>query len=87
MPKKLFIYGSHVPEELKTGEAYGWKSPGELSLDWEKLVATKNTEIRRLNGIYDKLLANAKVDKYEGFACVTGPNSVEVNGKSYSAKV
>jgi len=86
VPKKLFIYGSHIPEELKTGEAYGWKSSGELSLDWEKLVATKNTEIRRLNGIYDKLLANAKVDKYEGFACLTGPNSVEVNGKSYSAK-
>src|SRR3954452_25276674 len=51
VPKKLLVYGSHYREEMEDAAGFGW-TVGERKLDWAKLVATKNKEIDRLNGVY-----------------------------------
>jgi glutathione reductase (NADPH) len=88
VPKKLFIYGSHVPEELRDGMGYGWSLPEGVqpTVDWSKLVAAKDAEIMRLNGIYQKLVNNANVAFFEGYAKIVDPHTVEVAGKRHTAK-
>jgi len=88
VPKKLFIYGSHFHEDVRDAAGYGWSLPdgAEPNLDWSKLVEAKNTEVTRLNGIYSKLLASAGVDFFEGYAKVADPHTVEVDGKTFTAK-
>ncbi|PPK50777.1 glutathione-disulfide reductase [Marinobacter persicus] len=87
VPKKLFVYGAHVHEELEDAAGYGWQIPtDDVSFDWPTLVANKNAEIERLNGIYGRLLTNAGVDIIEGTATVTDPHTVKVAGQSYSSQ-
>jgi len=87
VPKKLFVYGAHVREELEDAAGYGWSIPtDDVSFDWPTLVANKNAEIERLNGIYGRLLENAGVEIINGTASLQGPNTVAVGDKVYSAK-
>ena len=50
VPKKLFVYASRFAEEFEDAEGFGW-TVGETSFSWEKLIANKDKEIDRLNGI------------------------------------
>ena len=61
VPKKLFVYASQFPEHFEDAEGFGW-SVGERSFDWKKLIAAKDKEITRLEGLYRKGLENAKAD-------------------------
>jgi len=87
VPKKLFVYGAHVHDELEDAAGYGWQVPlDDVSFDWPKLVANKNAEIERLNGIYGRLLENAGVTIIEGTASLSDANTVVVGETSYRAK-
>ena len=85
VPKKLLVYGAHFEEELRQAKGYGWTS-GEPSFDWSTLIANKNREIERLNGIYRKLLLDSGVKLLEGHARLVGGQHVEVDGQRYSAR-
>lgn len=85
VPKKLLVYGSHFAEDFEQAKGYGW-TVGERSFDWPTLIANKNREIERLNGIYRKLLVNSGVTLLEGHGHLLDPHTVEVNGQRYSAE-
>ncbi len=51
VPKKLFVLGSHVKHEIEDAAGFGWTIPS-VSFDWPTLVANKDKEIARLEGIY-----------------------------------
>lgn len=85
VPKKLMVYASHFAEDFEDAAGYGW-TVGPRSFDWQTLIANKNQEISRLNGIYDMLLTKAGVEIVEGRAVLTGPNSLEVAGCKITAK-
>ena len=85
VPKKLFVYGSHFSEEFENAAGFGW-TVGESKFDWPTLRDNKTKEIERLNGIYRNMLGNAGVNLIDGRAKITGPNSVEVAGKEYTAE-
>jgi glutathione reductase (NADPH) len=85
IPKKLFSYAAHFRDDLKDAADFGW-SVAEPVLDWKKLVANKDREIDRLNGVYERILVNAGVAILRGRAVVLDRNSVSVNGKTYTAK-
>ncbi|MFB9269698.1 glutathione-disulfide reductase [Bradyrhizobium erythrophlei] len=51
VPKKLFVIGSHVHDEIEDAAGFGWTIP-QVSFDWATLVANKDKEIGRLEGIY-----------------------------------
>lgn len=87
VPKKLFVYGAHVHDDLEDAAGYGWRIPMEgVSFDWPTLVANKNVEIERLNGIYGRLLDNAGVEIIRGTASLQDANTVVVGDQTYSAK-
>jgi glutathione reductase (NADPH) len=70
---------------LKEAADFGW-TIGEPSLDWPRLLANKDREIARLNGVYERILVNAGVTILRGHAVVLDPNSVSLDGKTYTAK-
>jgi len=85
IPKKLFVYASHFHEGFSDAAAYGWTvKPG--SFDWRTLVDNKDKEIKRLNGIYERLLEGSGVTIVDGRATVVDPHTVEVAGKQYTAE-
>ncbi|MCJ8204041.1 glutathione-disulfide reductase [Pseudomonas sp. RGM2987] len=85
VPKKLLVYGAHYAEEFEQASAYGWTA-GEASFDWPTLIANKDREINRLNGIYRNLLVNSGVVLHEGHARISGPHEVEINGQRHTAR-
>jgi glutathione reductase (NADPH) len=85
IPKKLFSYAAHWREDFQLARAYGWTA-GEARFDWPTLLANKDREIARLNGVYERVLVNAGVEIHRARATVIGPNEVDVDGKRRSAK-
>jgi len=65
--------------------AYGW-SVGEPRFDWQTLLANKDREIARLNGVYERVLVNAGVQIFRDRAVIKDRNSVLVGGKRFTAK-
>lgn len=86
VPKKLFVYGAHVGEDLEDAAGYGWQVPrSDVRFDWPTLVANKNAEIERLNGIYGQLLDGAGVTVIQGTASIRDPNTVVVGERELTA--
>jgi glutathione reductase (NADPH) len=84
VPKKLLVMGSHFAEELEDARGFGWTTEGRV--DWAALVAAKDKEINRLNGVYLRLLRDSGVQLIEGRGVIVDPHTVEVGGKRYTAK-
>jgi glutathione reductase (NADPH) len=87
VPKKLYVYASQFTEHFEDAEGFGW-SVGERTFDWTKLVAAKEKEITRLEGLYQKGLANAGAEILNTRAELTGPNSIRLvaTGKIVTAE-
>jgi glutathione reductase (NADPH) len=85
IPKKLFSYAAHWREDFQLARAYGW-TVGEARFDWPTLLANKDREIARLNGVYERVLVNAGVEIHRARATVIGPNEVDVDGKRRTAR-
>jgi len=85
VPKKLLVYGAHFSEQFEQAAGFGWNMV-EASFDWPTLIANKNREIQRLNGIYRNLLVNSGVTLLESHAKLLDAHRVEVDGQVFSAK-
>lgn len=84
IPKKLLVYASHFSEDFEAAADFGWTVP-EASFDWQKLIAAKDKEIDRLNGLYLKTLENNKVTLHQARARLLDKNTVEVAGEKITA--
>src|SRR4051794_26865506 len=51
VPKKLFVIGSHVHQEIQDAAGFGWTIPTP-TFDWPTLIANKDKEIARLEAAY-----------------------------------
>ena len=80
VPKKLFSYGAHYHEDFEDAAGFGW-TVGEQHFDWRRLMANKNAEIARLEGIYERLLNDAGVDIQRGRGRLLDAHRVEVEIK------
>ena len=85
VPKKLLVYASHFREDFEDAHGYGW-TVGDPSFSWPTLIASKNTEIARLERVYEGLLERAGAKLLRGTARVVGPNAVELDGKRITAR-
>jgi len=85
IPKKLFSYAAHFHEDFEDALAYGWQPEG-TAFDWKTLVANKDREIQRLNGVYERLLKGSGVELFRARATVVDPHTLEVGGKRATAK-
>jgi glutathione reductase (NADPH) len=77
VPKKLFVYASHFSEAFEDAAGYGW-SVGKTSFDWKTLIANKDREIARLEGLYRKGLENAGARVIDSRAELVGPHEVRL---------
>ncbi|MEK1887151.1 MAG: FAD-dependent oxidoreductase, partial [Phyllobacterium sp.] len=86
VPKKLFVYASQFPEHFEASAGYGW-SVGEATFDWPTLVANKDREIARLEGLYRRGLDSSDVEVHESRAVLIDEHTVEIlkTGKRVTA--
>ena len=75
VPKKLLVYASQFSEEFEASEGYGW-TVGGTSFDWSTLIANKDKEIARLEGLYQAGLKNNDAEIFDSRAELRGPNEV-----------
>ncbi|HQF30906.1 MAG TPA: FAD-dependent oxidoreductase, partial [Hyphomicrobiales bacterium] len=61
VPKKLMVYAARFSEEFDDAAGFGW-SLGETSFDWATLIAAKDRELDRLEGIYSRNLGTSGVE-------------------------
>ena len=85
IPKKLLSHAAHFSQLAEEAKGFGWQL-GKPQFDWPTLIANKDREITRLNGVYAKMLAGAGVSVIQGRATLSGPNSVLVNGQTLNAR-
>lgn len=85
VPKKLMVYAANFQDEFKLSRSFGWDVAAK-GFDWSTLIENKNTEIARLNGIYENLLENSGVTLLNGHAKLVDAHTVEVAGKHYTAE-
>src|SRR5712691_4958368 len=85
VPKKLLVYGAQFADAFADAAGFGWASRLPI-FDWAKLIANKDIEIDRLNGIYKELLSDAGVTLIEAHGRIVDQHTVEVAGERYSAK-
>lgn len=85
IPKKLLVYASEFSEAFEDAVGFGW-TVGSRSFDWRRLIANKDREIERLNGVYERLLTGAGARIIRGRAEIVDPHTVEINGERLTVK-
>ena len=84
VPKKVMWYGASIAHTLEDAPGYGFDI-AETEFRWGSLKEARDAYVRRLNGIYQKRLADSGIDHIQGHARFTGERSVRVDGKVYRA--
>ena len=77
VPKKLMVMGAHFAEEWQDAAGFGW-SVTPPTHAWSTLIANKDREIARLNGVYGRLLEQRGVRVHRGRGVLRGPHEVEL---------
>ncbi len=87
IPKKLFVYASHVSGDIEDAAGFGWSVDG-LKFDWPTLVANKDKEIERLEGIYARNLKTAGVETLHERAELIDAHTIRLteSGKTVTSK-
>ncbi|SER44795.1 NADPH-glutathione reductase [Faunimonas pinastri] len=80
VPKKLMVFASQFSEAFQDAVGFGW-SETSPSFDWATLIANKDAEIARLEGIYRSNLAKAGTELMESRARVVGPHKVLIEAE------
>ena len=86
VPKKLFVMGSHVHQEIEDAAGFGWTIPAP-SFDWPTLVANKDKEIARLEAIYTSNVEKSGAEVVKTRAVIEDPHTLRLlDGKTVTAR-
>ncbi|MGQ7845570.1 glutathione-disulfide reductase [Granulosicoccus sp. 3-233] len=85
VPKKVMWYGGAMAHSLRDAEGYGFDVTVN-GFDWHALVEKREKYISNINNAYAKYLGQNNVETLTGRARLVDANTVEVNGKHYSAE-
>ncbi|HKY17695.1 MAG TPA: FAD-dependent oxidoreductase, partial [Rhizomicrobium sp.] len=87
IPKKLLVYASQFSENVKDAAGYGWDF-GDARFDWPTLIANKDREIARLEGLYTANVEKAGVTIFPDRAVFEGPHTLLLlnSGKRVTAE-
>lgn len=77
VPKKLYVLASRFAADFEAARGFGWDL-GPQAHEWSRLVAAKEAEITRLEGLYARGQANAGVEVVASRAVLEGPNEVRL---------
>jgi glutathione reductase (NADPH) len=85
VPKKLFVIGSHIHQEIEDAAGFGWSIP-PVTFDWPTLVANKDKEIARLEAIYTTNLDKAGVEIAKARAVLEDAHTIRLStGRTLTA--
>jgi glutathione reductase (NADPH) len=85
VPKKLMVQAAEYAAWAKDSHGFGWNTvPG--THDWAALMAAKDAEIARLNGIYVKLLENSGVSWFFERAVFVDAHTLQVGERTITAE-
>ncbi len=85
VPKKLMVMAADYGMAAQDGRGFGWNMQrGEH--DWGALIAAKDAEIARLNGIYVRLLTGAGCTIFDARATFIDAHTLDVGGKHVTAE-
>ena len=86
VPKKVMWHGAQVAEAINLySEDYGFDVDVK-AFNWARMVENRQAYIGRIHESYDRVLGNNKVEVIKGFATFVDKNTVEVDGKHYTAQ-
>ena len=86
VPKKLLVYASRFADDFEDASGFGW-TVGARAFDWATLIANKNREIARLEGLYEGTLNGQGVKTFKARAMLDGPGAVKLgDGQRFTAK-
>lgn len=85
VPKKFYVFASHFADDFDDAAAYGWTVEGRR-FDWPTLVEAKKTELRRLEGIYHKVIADAGTKLFTGHATLEDAHTIRIGADTLSAE-
>ena len=77
VPKKLMVYASSFSGAFEDAAGFGW-TVGETNFDWSKLIAAKDNEITRLEGLYARNVGAAGAEVFHQRAEVAGAHEVRL---------
>ncbi len=77
VPKKLYVYASRFVEDFELAPSFGW-TLGEPRFDWRTLVAHKNAEITRLEGLYRRGAESAGVQVFSEYAGLEDAHTIRL---------
>ncbi len=85
VPKKVMWYAAEHAHHLAHAADYGF-SVDVKGHDWGAIKVNRDNYVKRLNGIYERLLEGSGVDYLDGFARFVDANTVAVGDQEYRAK-
>ena len=86
VPKKLMVFASEYGEMVADARAYGWEM-SDATFDWDTFRPKLETELDRLEGIYQNLLDNSGVERFDQRARIADAHTVELaDGTRKTAK-
>jgi len=77
VPKKLLVYASRFPHAFHDAAGFGWTVP-EATFDWPTLVAAKEKEVTRLEGVYSRTQEQAGVTVMKSRAVLEDAHTVRL---------
>ncbi|MCV3240435.1 glutathione-disulfide reductase [Mesorhizobium sp. ZC-5] len=80
VPKKLYVYASQFPEHFADAAGYGWSVP-KAKFDWRTLVANKEREISRLEGLYQNGVEKAGGEAFHSRAVLVDAHTVRIESE------
>ena len=78
VPKKLLVYASRFRDDFEDASGFGWSVP-KPKFDWAHLIAAKDKEIARLEGLYQGNLNARGVTTLATRAVLEGPQTVRLS--------
>ncbi len=85
VPKKLMVQAAEYAAWAEDSHGFGWSSQ-PATHDWAALMAAKDAEIHRLNGIYVKLLENTGVAWFFERATFLDAHTLQVGERVITAE-
>jgi glutathione reductase (NADPH) len=86
VPKKLLVYAAQFRDSFEDAKGFGWQAHATPTFDWPALIAAKDREIDRLNGLYRTMLETSGVTLLPGHGRLIDGHTVEVAGRRVTAR-
>ena len=87
VPKKVMWNAASIAEVIHDMKHYGFSGEGGVEFDWGHIKQSRDAYILRLNGIYERNMANSGVESIIGSASLAGESKVKVLTESGEEKV